>query len=230
MSDSGSDEQPVIRDKRRLNPQTGELRTPEEVAAAEEAATAAAERAGSASTLPGQESDGGAAEIPDVAPAGAAEGADGTQDPLAEAQAQAGDLQDQLARAKADLYNLDQRFNQFVKRSRAEAQAEKGRGVESVVEALVPVLDDIDAARAHGGLEGPLAAVAEKLESTLTTRFEVERYGAAGEEFDPNVHEALMHSASEEVESETVSQVLQPGYRVGERVVRPARVAVTGPQ
>ncbi|UFU06099.1 nucleotide exchange factor GrpE [Ruania halotolerans] len=227
MSDA---EQPVIRDKRRLDPTTGELRTAEEVAAADAAATAAAERAAEAGALPGEEPDGGASETPDLASAGAASGATDADDPVAAAKAEAADLQDQLARAKADLYNLDQRFNQFVKRSRVEVQAEKLRGVESVVEALVPVLDDVDAARAHGGLEGPLAAVVEKLESTLTTRFEVERFGAVGEEFDPNVHEALMHAASDEVESETVTQVLQPGYRVGERVVRPARVAVTGPQ
>ncbi|UFU02723.1 nucleotide exchange factor GrpE [Ruania suaedae] len=213
------EEQPVVRDKRRLDPITGELRTPEEVAAADAAATAAVQDPDGAASEPlgGNSAAGSATET-------------GADDPVAAAQAQAADLQDQLARAKADLYNLDQRFNQFVKRSRVEAQAEKGRGVESVVEALIPVLDDVDAARQHGGLEGPLASVVEKLEATLTTRFEVERFGATGEDFDPNVHEALMHSTSEEAESETVSQVLQPGYRVGERVVRPARVAVTGPQ
>ncbi|WP_159623022.1 nucleotide exchange factor GrpE [Ruania rhizosphaerae] len=212
------EEQPVVRDKRRLDPTTGELRTPEEVAAAEAVATATEQ-------IP----DGAASESSDGTTPEGSEGGQ-AEDPVAAAKAEAADLQDQLARAKADLYNLDQRFNQFVKRSRVEAQAEKGRGVESVVEALIPVLDDVDAARQHGGLEGPLASVVEKLESTLTTRFEVERFGAPGEEFDPTVHEALMHSTSEDVEAETVSQVLQPGYRVGERVVRPARVAVTGPQ
>ena len=214
------DEQPVIRDKRRLDPTTGELRTPEEVAAEE--AAAAQESAG----------DGGASAAQD-APAGAgAEQAGGaeSEDPVAAAKAEAADLQDQLARAKADLYNLDQRFNNFVKRSRAEALAERGRGAEDVVEALVPVLDDIHHAREHDGLDGPLGAMAEKFEETLTSRFKVERYGAAGDEFDPNVHEALMHNQSEDVQTETVSQVLQPGYRVGEKVVRPARVAVTGPQ
>lgn len=214
------DEQPVIRDKRRLDPTTGELRTPEEVAAEE--AAIAQEMAG----------DGGASAAQD-APAGAgAEQADApdVQDPVAAAQAEAADLQDQLARAKADLYNLDQRFNSFVKRSRAEALVERGRGAEDVVEALVPVLDDIHHAREHDELVGPLGAMAEKFEETLTSRFKVERYGAAGDEFDPNVHEALMHNQSEDVATETVSQVLQPGYRVGEKVVRPARVAVTGPQ
>jgi len=213
------EEEPVIRDKRRLDPTTGELRTPEEVAAEEAAAAQAA-------------SDGGASSASDPTSGGGsgAEGAPVDQDPVAAAKAEAADLQDQLARAKADLYNLDQRFNNFVKRSRAEALAERGRGVEDAVEALVPVLDDIHHAREHDGLTGPLGAMAEKLEEVLASRFQVERFGAAGDEFDPNVHEALMHEESEDATTETISQVLQPGYRVGEKVVRPARVAVTGPQ
>ena len=213
------EEEPVIRDKRRLDPTTGELRSPEEVAA-QEAATAQAASDGGASSASGPTSGEGSG----------AEGAPAEQDPVAAAKAEAADLQDQLARAKADLYNLDQRFNNFVKRSRTEALAERGRGVEDAVEALVPVLDDIHHAREHDGLTGPLGAMAEKLEEILASRFQVERYGAAGDEFDPNVHEALMHEQDEEATTESVSQVLQPGYRVGEKVVRPARVAVTGPQ
>lgn len=211
------EEEPVVRDKRRLDPETGELR-PEDVA--EEAASSAQDVDGEASSPVTPTSGEGAT----------GEEAPSADDPVAAAKAEAADLQDQLARAKADLYNLDQRFNAFVKRSRTEAQAERGRGVEDVVEALVPVLDEIHHARENDGLTGPLGAVVEKLEDTLQTRYLVERYGSAGEEFDPNVHEALMHQASDEVETETVSQVLQPGYRVGEKVVRPARVAVTGPQ
>lgn len=214
------EEEPVIRDKRRLDPTTGELRTPEEVAAQEAATSAGPVDDGGASSASGPTSGGGAG----------AEDAPADQDPVAAAKAEAADLQDQLARAKADLYNLDQRFNNFVKRSRAEALAERGRGVEDAVEAIVPVLDDIHHAREHDGLTGPLGAMAEKLEEILASRFQVERFGAAGEEFDPTVHEALMHEQDEEATTETISQVLQPGYRVGEKVVRPARVAVTGPQ
>lgn len=216
------EEEPVVRDKRRLDPDTGELR-PEDVADESLTTENSADDGGASS--PQTPTSGEGQGEGEAAPSGEAE-----QDPVAAAQAEAADLQDQLARAKADLYNLDQRFNTFVKRSRTEAQAERGRGVEDVVEALVPVLDDIHHARENDGLSGPLGAVVEKLEDTLQTRYSLERYGSAGEEFDPNVHEALMHQASDEVKTETVSQVLQPGYRVGEKVVRPARVAVTGPQ
>lgn len=203
---AGSEGEPVVRDKRRLDPETGELR--EQVA----------------SSAVGHESDGGAP----VEQTGAPE--PGVEDETAKAKAEAADLTDQLARAKADIYNLDQRFNAYVRRSRTEAAEARTRGHEDVVEALIGVLDDIDLARQHGELTGPFASIAEKLEGVLQGSFSMERYGAAGEEFDPAVHEALMHAHSDEVTTETVQQVLQPGYKVGDKVIRPARVSVIGPQ
>jgi len=92
------------------------------------------------------------------------------------------------------------------------------------------VLDDLDAARRHGELSGPFAAIAEKLEGALAQRFGLARYGEPGEAFDPTVHEALLHSTAEGVEESEVSMVLQPGYRVGEKILRAARVAVVGPE
>ena len=72
-------------------------------------------------------------------------------------------------------------------------------------------------------------SIAEKLQQNLEQNFGVARYGAAGEEFDPNIHEALMHNAKEGVETDVIDVVMQPGYRVGEKVVRPARGGVAGP-
>ena len=93
------------------------------------------------------------------------------------------------------------------------------------------VLDDIAAARAHGDLEdGPFASIATKLEDTLKTRFELERYGAAGEDFDPNLHDALMATTSADVDHPVIGQVLTSGYRRGERVVRAAKVLVNNPE
>jgi len=101
-----------------------------------------------------------------------------------------------------------------------------------VLEALLPVLDDVHLARQHGDLEsGPFAAIAEKLDSVLQ-RFGLSSYGEPGEAFDPAVHEALMHTEAELAEgttTTTVVQVLQPGYRAGDRVLRAARVAVADP-
>ena len=95
------------------------------------------------------------------------------------------------------------------------------------------MLDDIHLARQHGDLDGgPFAAIADKLEAVLT-RFGLERFGAVGEPFDPSVHEALMHTEAdlgEGVDVTTVTQILQPGYRQGERILRAARVAVADPR
>jgi molecular chaperone GrpE len=105
--------------------------------------------------------------------------------------------------------------------------------VAGVLEALLPVLDDVHLSRQHGDLEaGPFSAIAEKLEATLG-RLGLSRYGEPGETFDPMVHEALMHTRAELAEGTTeptVVQVLQPGYRIGDRVLRAARVAVADPQ
>ncbi|MEN0129065.1 MAG: nucleotide exchange factor GrpE [Brevundimonas sp.] len=192
-------DEPRFTDKRRLDPETGEVRTPEEDVLAEaEAVTSEAEEA---IVLEG----------------------------LIEAQKLAAERLEELQRANAAHYNLEQQYSAYVKRSKADALAAQDRGVASVAEALIPVLDDIELARQHGDLTGPFASIAEKLESTLG-RFGVERYGAAGEVFDPAVHEALMHSHSADVTESTVQMVLQPGYRTADRVLRAARVAVVDPE
>jgi molecular chaperone GrpE len=104
--------------------------------------------------------------------------------------------------------------------------------IAGVLDALLPVLDDVHLARQHGDLEsGPFAAIADKLEAALG-RHGLVRFGEVGEAFDPMVHEALMHTDAELAEGTTVTtvvQVLQPGYRAGDRVLRAARVAVADP-
>jgi molecular chaperone GrpE len=93
---------------------------------------------------------------------------------------------------------------------------------------LLPVLDDIGRARDHDELTGGFKSVAESLEA-VTGKLGLVRYGEKGEPFDPNVHEALMHSLSADVTETSVVDVLQPGYRIGERILRAARVAVADP-
>ena len=147
-------------------------------------------------------------------------------DPLAQAQAQAAD---DLARARADLYNLQQEYQGFVRRSREGAASHRQAGAADVVEALIPVLDEIELARQHGDLTGTFETTAGKLESILAEKYSLERFGAVGEVFDPTLHEALMATESSEVTEPTIATVLQPGYRLGERVVRAARVQVANP-
>ena len=150
-------------------------------------------------------------------------------DPLAQAQAQAAQAADDLARARADLYNLQQEYQGFVRRSREGAASHRDAGAAGVVEALIPVLDEIELARQHGDLTGTFETTAGKLESILAEKYSLERFGAVGEVFDPTLHEALMATESSEVTEPTIAAVLQPGYRLGERVVRAARVQVANP-
>ena len=230
MSESEFEGKPVIRDKRRIDPETGQRREemPQDiVGGATTGAPDGAQRPDDVAS-PAAEAAGAGAAQAGAAPTATEEQEE--QDPVAAAKAEAADLFDQLQRARADLYNLEQRYNNYVRRSRADVEAARQEGVTDVVEALIPVLDDIAAARDHEELTGPFAAIAEKLESTLASNYEVERYGAVGEEFDPLVHEALMHEQDDDATTNTISTVLQPGYRAGEKVIRPARVAVTGPQ
>jgi len=132
----------------------------------------------------------------------------------------------------ADLQRLQAEYVNYKKRVDRDREVIRHTAVGSVVEALLPVLDDIHMARQAGDLaEGPLAAIADKLEAILG-KYGVERLGEAGEEFDPKVHEALMHVEAELPEGAsgtTVVQVLQPGYRIGDRLVRAARVSVADP-
>lgn len=197
-------EEPVIHDKRRIDPETGKLR--------EGVAATAAPSAGAAQ--------------PPNDPSGSEDVGEGS---LAELKAENAQLADELARANASLYNVNQEYANYVRRSKEAAGAAHQEGVEKVAAALLPVLDDVALARQHGDLEGPVGSIAEKFEQTLVTNFKLERYGEAGEEFDPVFHEALFDQPSADVTEPRIAQVLQPGYKVGERVLRPARVVVATP-
>ena len=165
----------------------------------------------------------------DQSDADSSDGASAGDDPLAQAQAQAAQAADDLARARADLYNLQQEYQGFVRRSREGAASHRDAGAAGVVEALIPVLDEIELARQHGDLTGTFETTAGKLESILAEKYSLERFGAVGEVFDPTLHDALMATESSEVAEPTIAAVLQPGYRLGERVVRAARVQVANP-
>ena len=196
-------------------------------AAGSDGAAAGSDGASAASGAPGP--DGPARD--DSAP-GPAEDGTAEDEPASEldlARAQAARLTDELARARADQYNLQQEYQGFVRRSREGAAGHREAGRAAVVEALIPVLDEIELARQHGDLTGTFETTAGKLEAILADKFGVVRFGEAGEAFDPTIHEALMATESEEVSEPTIALVLQPGYRLGERVVRAARVQVANP-
>ena len=141
-----------------------------------------------------------------------------------------------LARERLeDLQRLQAEYVNYKRRVDRDRALVQERAIADVLDSLLPVLDDIHAAREHGDLtEGPFAAIADKLESSLG-KFGLERFGAPGEAFDPTVHEALLHTEWDEAvtptdpSATTVVQVLQPGYRTGQQVIRPARVSVADP-
>jgi len=119
-------------------------------------------------------------------------------------------------------------YANYRKRVERDRVAVREQALANVLTGLVPILDDIGRAREHGELTGGFKSVAESLEAT-TAKLGLETFGDAGEPFDPRVHEALMHSYSTDVTEPTCVQILQPGYRVGDRIIRPARVAVAEP-
>jgi molecular chaperone GrpE len=216
---------PKVTDKRRLDPETGEVRHP--VPGAE---------TGQGDVTP-QADEGLAADafealgIPEVSEADVDLAKSDDINALLDSvdvhpdTTLAADLTRDLQRLQAEYVNYKKR----VDRDRA---VHRDLAVASVIESLLPVLDDIHLARQHGDLDGgPFAAIADKLDGTLT-KIGVERFGQPGDPFDPTVHEALMHIEAELAEGTqgtTVVQVLQPGYRKAQRIIRPARVAVADP-
>ena len=150
--------------------------------------------------------------------------------PSSEEEVLEGDIlesEGKVAELTADLQRVHAEYANYRKRVERDRELIRTTAVGGVLAELLSVLDDIERARQHGELEGAFKSVGESLESTVT-RLGLEKFGAAGEAFDPNVHEALTHEASDEVSEPTVVAVYQPGYRYADRVLRPARVAVAG--
>jgi len=251
---------PVIRDLRRIDPRTGQVRNP---------GPAGPDASGSAARGPGKPARPGrhAVSKPGGAPSGAASGgteaaaapgSPGTgQRPApgegpATGQRPAGDhsgpadqpepapaapaspaggereLPSQLAERTADLQRVTAEYANYRKRVERDRLAVREQALANVLGALLPVLDDIGRAREHGELVGGFKSVADSLESAVT-KLGLSSFGTEGEPFDPTVHEALTHSYSADVAEPTCVQILQPGYMVGERILRPARVAVAEP-
>ncbi len=139
-----------------------------------------------------------------------------------------GGLAGQLAERTADLQRVHAEYANYRKRVERDRMAVREQALANVLSSLLPVLDDIGRAREHGDLNGAFKSVGESLE-TIAAKLGLESFGEPGEPFDPLVHEALMHSYSPDVTEPTAVQILQPGYKVGERIIRPARVAVAEP-
>jgi molecular chaperone GrpE len=135
---------------------------------------------------------------------------------------------DPVAILTADLQRLQAEYANYRKRVERDRAVAHESAVGAVLTELLALLDDVDRAEQHGELTGGFKAVADQLNS-IVSRIGLEKYGTEGEAFDPQIHEALMHDESADVAVATASKILQPGYKYKERVLRPARVAVTDP-
>lgn len=137
-------------------------------------------------------------------------------------------VQAELAERTNDVQRLQAEFSNYKKRVERDRQVVKETAVAGALSELLPVLDDIGRAREHGELEGGFRQVGEAFEAVVA-KLGLARFGAAGEVFDPNLHEALMSTTSPDVDEVTVAVLFRPGYRIGERVVRAAQVQVAEP-
>lgn len=138
------------------------------------------------------------------------------------------ELQQQIAERTADVQRIQAEYANYRKRMDRDRVAIAETAVGGVVLALLPVLDDIDRAREHGDLTGALKSVADQLDGVLV-KLGAEPFGVVGDPFDPTLHEAVTHGQSDEVEVPTCTLIMRRGYRIGERLLRPALVGVSDP-
>lgn len=190
--DAGLDEatpRVVVRDKRRLDPETGAVRE----------------------GVPGSPAAG-------APPAGSG---DAPSEGESEASRQLAERTDDLLRLKAE-------YDNYRKRAQRDIAAAAEIGTARMLAELLPALDDVDRARAHGELDPAFRAVSEHLEKACAA-MGLERYGEKGEPFDPNRHEALTSFEDPAIAVETVQDVYRAGFSYAGRILRPAQVVVATP-
>ena len=178
------------------------------------AASATSETAANAASSESQENG-------DAADSATQDGED-TLTPLGQAKKEAAEYLEALQRERAEFIN-------FRNRSQKEQERFRQHGIIDVLTALLPALDDIDRIREHSEMDESFKAVSTKIDKAFE-KFGVEKFGEKGEDFDPTKHDAILHKPDSQAEKETVDTVVEAGYRIGDRVIRAARVVVASPQ
>jgi molecular chaperone GrpE len=211
-------DEPIIRDKRRIDPETGEVRHP---AADAEGTPAEGEPAEGAPEGQVEPTDAAASEFD------ADDEVLTVDDILSAAQAEVREPSDEHL---ADLKRVTAEYANYRKRTEANREVERERAVGAAVAVLLPVLDDLDRAEKHGDLEGdaPFATIAAKLRAAVE-KLGLTPFGEVGEPFDPQKHEAIFQQQSDEVETDTVADVVETGYLLGGTLLRAAKVVVKTP-
>jgi molecular chaperone GrpE len=187
---------PTVRDKRRIDPETYQVREPQATAA--------------------------------PAPGDRPETEDVTEPQVNAQAAEVAEAQAALAERTGDLQRLQAEYINYKRRVDRDRDVTRRAGIESVLKDFLPVLDDLRSAREHGELSGGFKAVAEEVER-VAGKYGLEAFGQPGDAFDPHIHEALLHAHASGITGPTCVEILQAGYRIGDKVLRPARVAVAEP-
>nr|WP_278746704.1 nucleotide exchange factor GrpE [Bifidobacterium catenulatum] len=183
-------------------------------ASADSAASETAATAANAASSKSQENG-------DAADSATQDGED-TLTPLGQAKKEAAEYLEALQRERAEFIN-------FRNRSQKEQERFRQHGIIDVLTALLPALDDIDRIREHSEMDESFQAVSTKIDKAFE-KFGVEKFGEKGEDFDPTKHDAILHKPDSQAEKETIDTVVEAGYRIGDRVIRAARVVVASPQ
>jgi molecular chaperone GrpE len=224
--ESNEPEEPVVRDKRRIDPETGEVRRPDG------AQGDAAESKGSAAGPGPGDHDLEHEQVVDTG--------EGYEGPDVETSFSDADLDflsgqssaDELAAERlADLQRVTAEYANYRKRTETNREVERERAVADAAKAILPVLDDLDRAEKHGDLEGDsaFATIAAKLRAAAAEKLGLKPFGLAGEVFDHNVHEAIFQQPSADVTEPTIVDVVEVGYTLGSTLVRAAKVVVAVP-
>ena len=187
--EDGEHRGPTVRDRRRIDPETYEVREPQETAAPGPAPAETAENQGASEVM---------------------------------------ELKAALTERTSDLQRLQAEYVNYKRRVDRDRDLARKVGIESVLKDLLPVLDDLRSAREHGELTGAFKAVGDEVER-ITAKYGLTSFGTKGDPFDPHIHEALLHAHADGIDGPTCVEILQPGYQVGDRILRPARVAVAEP-
>ena len=153
---------------------------------------------------------------------GATQDGEDTLTPLGQAKKEAAEYLEALQRERAEFIN-------FRNRSQKEQERFRQHGIIDVLTALLPALDDIDRIREHSEMDESFKAVSAKIDKAFE-KFGVEKFGEKGEDFDPTKHDAILHKPDPQAEKETVDPGVEAAYRIGDRVIRAARVVVASPQ
>jgi molecular chaperone GrpE len=187
--EDGEHRGPTVRDRRRIDPETYEVREPQQTAAPGPAPAETAENQGASEVM---------------------------------------ELKAALTERTGDLQRLQAEYVNYKRRVDRDRDLARKVGIESVLKDLLSVLDDLRSAREHGELTGAFKAVGDEVER-ITAKYGLTSFGTKGDPFDPHIHEALLHAHADGIDGPTCVEILQPGYQVGDRILRPARVAVAEP-